>query len=302
VDAANKVINLDRVHFIIGEVCSRASIPISEIANAARVIQISPSSTHPAVTTDKTGATKQYVFRACFIDSFQGRIGAAFAYRRLGARKAFLVFDSGDDYSRGLSESFQASFLAMGGTVIGREVHNFIDNDFSAILTRIQVARPDVVYLPDYYRIVNLVMRQAKEKGISIPFLGGDAWDSPDLDPGAADGGYYTNHYDPSDPRPEVRGFVRAYGEKYRDRDGAARVPDAIAVLAYDATNLLLEGIQTAGVEDTDKVKNALEGIAFHGVSGIVFDAFHNPVKGAVVIHIKDGRKIVDSFVDPLAP
>jgi branched-chain amino acid transport system substrate-binding protein len=303
VDAANKVINVDKVHFIVGEVCSRASIPISEIADAAHVIQISPSSTHPAVTTDTTGATKRYVFRACFIDSFQGRIGATFAYGKLAARKAFLVYDSGDDYSRGLSESFAASFEEMGGIVVGREVHSFIDNDFSAILTKIQSAKPDIVYLPDYYRIVNLVMAQAKEKGIAIPFLGGDAWDSPDLDARAADGGYYTNHYDPSDPRSEVRDFVRAYGERYRDRDGAARVPDAIAVLAYDATNLLLEAIRAAGVDDTDGVRRALEGAVFRGVSGtIAFDASHNPVKGAVVIRVKDGRKTVDSFVDPFAP
>ena len=300
VDAANKVINLDKVHFIIGEVCSRASIPISEIANAARVVQISPTSTHPDVTIDKNGAAKPYIFRACFIDSYQGRVGAAFAFRKLGARRAFLIYDPGDDYAKGLSDSFEASFQAMGGTIVGKETHTFIDNDFSAILAKVRAVKPDVVYLPDYYQIVNLVMRQAKEKGITSPFLGGDAWDSHDLDVRAADNGYYTNHYDPSDRRPEVRDFLKAYGEKYKDNMGKPIVPDAIAVLTYDATNLLLAGIRAAGTDDTEKVAHALEGNAFRGVSGTIsFDAHHNPVKGAVVIKVKDGQKTLDSFVSP---
>lgn len=299
-DAANKVINVDKVRFIIGEVCSRASIPISEIANAARVIQISPSSTHPSVTLDKNGVTKPYLFRACFVDSFQGRVGAAFAFRKLGARKAFTIFDSGDDYTRGLSESFEEAFRSLGGTIVGRENHTFIDNDFSAILEKVRAARPDVIYLPDYYQIVNLVMRQAKEKGIMVPFLGGDAWDSRDLDVTAADDGYYTTHYDPSDSRREVQDFLEAYGRKYKDAAGKARVPDAIAVLTYDATNLLLAGIEAAGSEDTDAVRRALEAITFHGVTGtITFDEHHNPVKGAVVMRVKDGKKTADSFISP---
>jgi branched-chain amino acid transport system substrate-binding protein len=300
VDAANKVINLDRVRYIIGEVCSKASIPISEIANAARVIEISPTSTHPSVTIDKNGATKPYIFRACFIDPFQGRVGAAFAYRRLGARRAFLVFDAGDDYTKGLSESFESSFQTMGGVIVGKENHTLIDNDFSAILEKIRAIKPDVVYLPDYYNVVNLMMKQAKEKGITVPFLGGDAWDSYDLDVRAADGGYYTDHYDPSDPRPEVQIFQKAYGDRYRDNLGKAIVPDAVAALSYDATNLLLTGIMNAGSDNTDHVKTVLESIEYNGVSGkITFDTQHNPVKGAVIIHVKDGRKVFDSFVSP---
>jgi branched-chain amino acid transport system substrate-binding protein len=300
VDAANKVINLDRVHYIIGEVCSKASIPISEIANAARVIEITPTSTHPDVTIDKKGVTKPYVFRACFIDSFQGRVGAAFAYRSLGARRAFVVFDAGDDYTRGLSESFEASFQALGGVIVGKENHTLIDNDFSAILSKIRAAKPDVVYLPDYYNLVNLMMKQAREKGITIPFLGGDAWDSYDLDVRAADGGYYTDHYDPSDTRSAVQRFQMAYGDRYKDNLGKAIVPDAVAAMAYDATNLLLTGIMNAGADNTDAVRTALERIAFVGVSGkITFDAHHNPVKGAVIIHVKNGRKVFDSFVSP---
>jgi branched-chain amino acid transport system substrate-binding protein len=125
--------------------------------------------------------------------------------------------------------------------------------------------------------------------------MGGDGWDSSDLDVKAADNGYYTNHYDASDPRPEVQNFLKAYGAEYK---GA--VPDALAALAYDATNLLLTAINNAGADDTTKVKAAMEGISYNAVSGkITFDAQHNPIKGAVLIHVTGGKKVFDSFVSP---
>ena len=300
VNAANKVINQDKVHYIIGEVCSKASIPISEIANAAKVIQISPTSTNTAVTVDKGGATKAYIFRACFIDPFQGKVGATFAANNLKAKKAFVLSDQSNDYVKGLAEAFEATFTAMGGKVVGKENYTSTDTDFSAILAKVKSAKPDVVYLPDYYNVVNLAAKQAKEKGITAPFMGGDGWDSSDLDVKAADNGYYTNHYDASDPRPEVQGFLKAYGDKYKDNAGKAIVPDALAALAYDATNLILTGIKNAGADNTEKVKAALEGISFAAVSGkITYDAQHNPIKGAVIIHVKGGQKIFDSFVSP---
>jgi branched-chain amino acid transport system substrate-binding protein len=300
VNAANKVINQDKVHYIIGEVCSKASIPVSLIANAAKVIQISPTSTNPTVTVDQNGATKPYIFRACFIDPFQGKVGATFAFNNLKAKKAFLMVDQGNAYVIGLAQNFEATFTQLGGKIIGKENYTGTDTDFSAILAKIKAAKPDVVYLPDYYNVVNLATKQAKEKGITAPFMGGDGWDSSDLDVKAADNGYYTNHYDASDPRPEVQNLLKAYGDKYKDKDGKPIVPDALATLAYDATNMLLQGIQNAGADNTDKVKAALEGITFNGVSGkITIDAQHNPVKGAVIIHVKGGKKIFDSFVSP---
>jgi len=300
VNAANKVVNQDKVHYIIGEVCSKASIPISEIANAAKVIQISPTSTNTAVTVDKSGATKPYIFRACFIDPFQGKVGATFAWNNLKAKKAFVMTDQGNAYVVGLADNFESTFTSLGGKILGKENYTSTDTDFSAILAKVKAAKPDVVYLPDYYNVVNLVTKQAKEKGITAPFMGGDGWDSSDLDVKAADNGYYTNHYDASDPRPEVQTFLKAYGDKYKDKDGKPIVPDALATLAYDATNLLLQGIQNAGADNTDKVKAALEGITFNAVSGkITIDAQHNPVKGAVIIHVKGGKKVFDSFVAP---
>ncbi len=295
VNAANKVINQDKVHYIIGEVCSAASIPVSEIANAAKVIQMSPTSTNPLVTVDQNGNTKQYIFRACFIDPFQGKVGAKFATDTLKAKKAFIMYNQSSDYVRGLAEAFEASFTQLGGTIVGKETYTSTDTDFSGILAKVSNAAPDLVYLPDYYNIVNLVTKQAKQMGITAPFMGGDGWDSADLDVAAADGGYYTNHYDPGDTRPEVQTFLKDYAAEY-----SGAVPDALAALAYDATNLLLSGIQSAGVDDTTKVATALENIKFNAVSGtITFDAQHNPIKSAVVIHVTGGKK---EWVATVAP
>ncbi|MEW6503156.1 MAG: ABC transporter substrate-binding protein [Chloroflexota bacterium] len=300
VNAANKVIDQDGVKFIIGEVCSKASIPVSEIANSKGVIQISPTSTNEQVTVDANGNVKPYIFRACFIDPFQGYVGAKFAYEQLGAKTAFVMLDQANDYVKGLATEFAKNFEMMGGKVVGTESYTATDTDFSVILGKIAEAKPDVVYLPDYYNIVNLVAKQAKEKGINVPFIGGDGWDSPDLDLAAAAGGYFTNHYSPDDPRPEVVNFLKAYGEKYKDESGNPKVPDALAALAYDAANVLLQAINDAGTTDTAKVKETLEKINFKGVSGnITFDANHNPIKSAALLAVKpDGVKF-ETIVNP---
>ncbi|HAD06142.1 MAG TPA: branched-chain amino acid ABC transporter substrate-binding protein [Anaerolineaceae bacterium] len=300
VNAANKVIDQDGVKFIVGEVCSKASIPVSEIANSKGVIQISPTSTNEQVTVDANGNVKPYIFRACFIDPFQGYVGAKFAIEQLGAKTAFVMLDQANDYVKGLATEFAKNFEMMGGKVVGTESYTATDTDFSVILGKIAEAKPDVVYLPDYYNIVNLVTKQAKEKGINVPFIGGDGWDSPDLDLASAAGGFFTNHYSPDDPRPEVVNFLKAYGEKYKDESGNPKVPDALAALAYDATNVLLQAINDAGTTDTAKVRETLEKINFKGVSGnITFDANHNPIKSAALLAVKpDGVKF-ETIVNP---
>ena len=298
-NAAKKVIEQDKVHYIIGEVCSKASIPVSEYANSKKVIQVSPTSTNTAVTVDSTGKTKDFIFRACFIDPFQGLVGANFAIQ-MGAKKAFIMLDQANDYVKGLAEAFEKSFTEKGGEVVGKESYTAEDKDFSAILAKVKQTKPDVVYLPDYYNIVNLATKQAKEKGINVPFMGGDGWDSSDLDLKAAAGGFYTNHYSPDDPRPEVVNFLAAYGAKFKDDQGKAKVPDALAALAYDATNILIQAVKDAGADNTAKVKVALEKITFNGVSGtITYDAQHNPVKSATILTVKDGKIQFEAVVAP---
>jgi branched-chain amino acid transport system substrate-binding protein len=300
VNAANKVIDQDKVKYIMGEVCSKASIPVSEIANAKKVVQISSTSTNPDVTVGKDGKVKDYVFRACFIDPFQGTVGAKFALDTLKAKNAFIMLDQANDYVKGLAEFFEKAYTAGGGKIVGKETYTSKDTDFSAILAKVAAAKPDVIYLPDYYNVVNLVTKQAKEKGIKAVFMGGDGWDSADLDKKAAEGGFFTNHYSPEDSRAEVQNFVKAFGAKFKDDKGQPKVPDALAALAYDATNMLLQAIKEAGADDTAKVKDAMAKIQFNGVSGkITLDANHNPVKSATILAVKDGKVQFNSVVNP---
>ena len=294
VSAANKVIDQDGVKFIIGEVCSSASIPISEVAMAKGVLQMSPTSTNPSVTVDEFGKTKGLIFRACFIDPFQGTVAAKFALDNLGVKTAAVLLDQGNDYVRGLAEYFRDAFEAGGGQVVVWETYTGEDQDFSAILTKVKDAAPDILYLPDYYSTVNLIAAQAREKGVTAVMMGGDGWDSPDLDTEAVDGGYHTNHYSAEDPRPEVQDFVSKYQEKY----GA--VPDALATLAYDATNILLLAMEEAGSADPEAVAKALEEMSFDVVSGhISYDELHNPIKAAAILHIENGKAV---YMDTIAP
>ncbi|MHB1317788.1 MAG: ABC transporter substrate-binding protein [Anaerolineae bacterium] len=292
-NAANKVIFEDEVHYIIGEVCSSASIPVSEIAEANGVLQISPTSTNPAVTINEDGSNKEYVFRACFLDPFQGEVVASLAME-LGAKSAAVLFDVGNDYVKGLAEFFKASFEEMGGTVAVYEAYNKDDTDFSAILGKVATAAPDVIFLPDYYNKNNLIAAQIQEKGIEAILLGADGWDSPELQLDLFEGGYFSNHYSPADPRPVVQNFVAAYTEKY----GAA--PDALATLAYDAAKILLQSISEAGVDDASVVKDAMSAVEYDGVSGkITFNEFGDPVKTAAVIKIEGGKTVFYKFVAP---
>jgi len=150
VNAANKVISQDGIKFIVGEVCSKASIPVSQIANPAKVIQISGTSTNTALTVGEDGKVKDYIFRACFIDPFQGQVMAKFATGK-GYKTAFVVWDQGNDYTVGLAQAFMENFQKMGGTVVGQETYTSTDTDFSAILTKAKDSNAEVLYIPDYY-------------------------------------------------------------------------------------------------------------------------------------------------------
>lgn len=292
--AATKVIDQDGVKFIIGEVCSKASIPISEVAVQKGILQISPTSTNPQVTVDKDGKTKATIFRACFIDPFQGTVGATFALKNLNAKTAAVLLDQGNDYVRGLAEFFRDAFEKGGGKVVVWETYTGEDQDFSAILTKVKDANPDVLYLPDYYSKVNLIAAQAREKGITAPMMGGDGWDSSQLDRAAVDGGYYTNHYSSEDPRPEVKDWVAKYQAKY------GSVPDALATLAYDAANVLFQAMEQAKSTDPVKVAETMASGSFKAVSGnITFDQYHNPVKAAAILQVSGGA---DKFVTTVAP
>jgi len=205
-----------------------------------------------------------------------------------------VLYDVGNDYVKGLAEYYKASFEELGGEVPVFEAYVKEDTDFAALLTKVADADVDVLFLPDYYNKVNVIAKQAKEKGITAIMQGGDGWDSPLLDVEAVDGGYHSNHYSPADPRPMVQDFVANYEAAY------GVPPDALAALAYDAAWVLLQAISEAGVDDPAVVRDALQNIEYEGVAGrIVFNEFGDPQKTAAINHVTGGKVEFVKFVAP---
>ncbi|WP_033377158.1 ABC transporter substrate-binding protein [Desulfurispora thermophila] len=286
VNVATKLISQDKVNCIIGPLTSKTTIPVSELCNSQKIPMLTNTATNPKVTVDN-GKRKEYAFRACFIDPFQGAVAAKFALENLKKKTAAVLYDQGNDYTIGLANVFKESFEKGGGQVVEFLAYSKDDTDFSAVLTKIAAKNPDILYLPDYYQKVSLIGKQAREKGIKAIFLGGDGWDSPkDLDFATMAGGYFTNHYSADDPRPEVKKFVEEYKAKY------GSVPDALATLGYDATNLMLNAIKTANSNDPEKIKEALQNTKdFPAVSGkITIDKDGNPIKAAVILQVQPDK------------
>jgi branched-chain amino acid transport system substrate-binding protein len=296
-NAANKLIKQDRVQAIVGSVTSKATIPVSDLAQSGKIPAITPSATNPKVTV-ADGKRKDFMFRACFIDPFQGKVMAKFAREALFKEKAAVLYDASNDYSKGIAEYFSDAFRLMGGKVVAYESYGKDDVDFSALLTKVKASGADIVFLPDYYNKVGLIARQAREKGIGASLIGPDGWDSPDLVKiagEAVEGGYFSNHYSPDDTRPEVVAWVK----KYKDKFG--QTPDALGTLAYDATNLLLEAIRKANSGDPAKIREALASIkGFKGVTGeSAMDGNGNAVKSAVILQIVHGKQKFLKVVNP---
>jgi len=287
-----KLIEQDKSVAIVGTVMSKVSLAGAPICQNAKIPMMATSSTNPKVTL-----VGDYIFRTCFIDPFQGTVGAVFAFNDLKAKKAACIFDVGNDYTKGLSEFFKAKFTALGGSVVGYEGHATGTTDFKAQLTKVLAAGPDILYVSDYYNDVALIAKQARELGFKGPLVGGDGWDSPKLmevGGAAVEGCFFTNHYSQDDTSPLVQTFVKSYQAKY----GA--VPDALAALGYDATNVMLDAIKRAGATDGEKIKAALAATDLQTVTGHVkFDNDRNPVKSAVIIEIKGGKQVFRTSVNP---
>ena len=291
-NAGSKLINQDGVKLIVGSVSSKCSIPLSELCEGMGVVMITPTSTATKVTVREDGSRKALIFRACFIDPFQGAVAAKFALDNLKAKTSAILYDVSNDYVKGLAEFYRDSFTKGGGTVVGYESYAKDDADFSAILTKVKRENPDILYIPDYYNKVALIAKQARQLGVKSIFMGGDGWDSPEMIKIAGDaieGGYFTNHYSPEDPRPEVQAWVK----KYEAQFGAK--PDALATLAYDATHLLIEAVKKAGSDEPARVRDALQAIEKKAVSGdVTFDQFGNPIKSAAILkYTKTGQEYV---------
>ncbi len=291
--AAQKLITQQNVVAIIGPNASRYAIPASEIAESAKVVLISPWSTNPKTTLDaKTNAPKKYVFRAAFIDDFQGRVVAKFALDNLKATKAAVLYDVASDYNKGIAEFFKKTFEESGGTVVAFETYTTGDKDFSAQLTKIKNANPDVVFLPNYYSEVPLQIQQGKRLGINVPFLGSDSWGSEELIKlcgGECEGYYFSTHYAADNATPVAKKFIDGYKAKY------GSTPDDVAALTYDSFGLLWTALKTAGKVDRQAVRDALAKIPkYEGVTGSMQfqEGSGDPIKSAVILQIK-GDKFV---------
>jgi branched-chain amino acid transport system substrate-binding protein len=286
---ATKLVNQDKVVALLGEVASSRSLAAAPICQVNKVPMITPSSTNPAVT-----ATGDYIFRVCFIDSFQGAVMAKFAANTLKAKTAAVLGDVNSDYSKGMSQYFEEQFNKLGGKIIMRQSYTQTDPDFKGQLTSIRAANPDVIFVPGYYGQVGVIAKQAKELGINAPLLGGDGWDAPqlwELGGEALRGNYMANHYSIDDPSPAIQKFVADYKARYNNT-----APDAIAALAYDAMKILADAIKRAGTTENVKLRDAIaQTTNFPGVTGTIsLNAERDAVKPAVVLKLEPtGRKFI---------
>jgi len=277
VNAFTKLTTRDRVSHIVGSSTSGPTMAISTLAQRNQIVLISPSATNINVTT-----AGDFVFRACFIDPFQGVVGADFAYDNLNSRRAAILYDAGADYNTGLAEAFRNQFTALGGQIVAYEAYQTGEVNFNAQVTRIRAAAPDVVYLPNYLNDVRLQALQLRELGVNTPLVGGDGWDGlVDIAGDEMLNGFWSAGFASDTTEPKGAAFVDAFEARF------SRPASQFAALGYDAMMLLADGILAAGTFDTNAVKDAMAAIDREYVTGrIRFDSDRNPIKGASMLEI----------------
>lgn len=294
VNVYKKLVTKDNCDVIIGSLTSGCTAAISSLAQAQKVLLLAPAATLTSITE-----AGDYVFRACFIDPFQGTVGGKFSRETLGASRAAVLYDIGNDYSIGLYENFKVAFEQGGGTVVAAESYSTGDKDFNAQLTKIKTANPDVVYLPDYYATVALIVKQLRAQGINTPIVGADGWDG--IIDNAGDevlNGFYSNHYAADSTDSRVVTFVKSYEEKY------GSTPVSFAALGYDCVYLLKDAMVASGATDATSLKDALMKTNGSYVTGnLTFDENRNPVKSAVMLEIvKQDGKLVPVYKSTVNP
>ncbi|MEO6992630.1 MAG: ABC transporter substrate-binding protein [Lacunisphaera sp.] len=293
--AVRKLISRDKVVAILGEVASSRSLEGAPICQAMKVPMVSPASTNPKVTE-----VGNYIFRVCFIDPFQGPVMAKFAMQHLHAKRFGLMVSSSSAYSVGLAKYFKEAVIAAGGEIVREQKYQEGDKDFKAQLTAIKAAGVDAIFNPGYYSEGALMVKQARDLGITVPMFGADSWEAEELlklGGDAMEGCYLCSHYSPQDPSPRVQKFVAAY----RQRWGDGYAPDSNASLGYDSVLVLADAIRRAGTTDGPAIRDALATTKnFPAVTGtITIDKNRNASKEAVVITVKDGKF---QFVQTMAP
>jgi len=274
---------------MIGPNASRNAIPAAEVAESAGMPMISPWSTNPKTTVDaQTGEPKKYVFRAAFIDDFQGVVAAKFAMDELHTQAPAVLYDVASEYNKGIAEVYRRTLEENGVTVVAFETYTTGDKDFTAQLTKIIAAGADSLFLPNYYSEVPLQVQQAHRLGFTGAVMGSDSWGNLELISlcGAdCEGLYFTTHYAADIATPKAQAFIQAYQAAY------GKVPDDVAALTYDSFGMLLQAIQAAGSLDREAIREALASItAYEGVTGTMeFRGTGDPIKSAVIIQIREG-------------
>lgn len=287
---STRLMTKDKVVAVLGPATTGAFKATIPEAIKHKIPVISGSATADDVTVDASGV-KEYAFRICFSDSYQGTAMANFALNNLSAKKAVIIMDSSSDYAKGLAENFTKTFEAGGGTIVAQEAYVEGDRDFNSIITSIKGQEFDVIFNPGYYEEAGLIIKQARAQGIDVPILGADGFDSPRLLEIAGEEAlnkiYFSNHYSSLDESPVVKKFIEDFKAKYN------KEPDAFNALGYDAAMFVVEGIRRAEELTGEALKKALEETTnFEGVTGTIsIDENHNAVKKLVVIELKDGKQ-----------
>ena len=299
-NAMSKLVNQDKTPVVMGIFTSSSAIAAANVSESAKVPFLAIGATNPKVTLDdKTGKVKPNTFRVCFIDPFQGTVGANFVLNELKLKKAVIFVDNSSDYSKGLASFFKQAYTSKGGEIVGEEAYLQKDTDFKAVLTKIKTMNPEILYVPGYYEEVGKIIKQARELGMNLPIVGGDGWDSPKLSEiagaGPLNNTFFTNHYSPDDTSEASKAFVDAYVKAYNQK------PDAPAVLGYDGARLMIDAISRAGGTEGAKVSKALaETKNYKAVTGDTsLNETHDAVQSAVIIEFKDGKQAYRATVKP---
>ena len=292
--AAKKLLSREKVIALIGEVSSGRSLEAAPIAQAAHVPMIAPAATNPKVTE-----TGDYIFRVCFIDPFQGTVMAKFAKDEMKAKRVAILSSVSNAYSLGLAKFFKETFTTTGGEIVTEKNYSEGDKDFRAQLTAVKASGADAVFVPGYYTESALIVRQARELGITVPFFGGDGWEDEQLlgiGGRALDGCFYSTHFSAENTDPTVAKFAAKYKARWNNE-----VPGAFSALGYDAIYVLADAIKRAGTTDGPKLRDALATTKdYSGVSGVTtIDKDRNASKSATIIALKNGKA---TFYKTVAP
>jgi len=281
---ADKLISRDGVIALLGEASSGRSLEAAPICQEEKIPMIAPSSVDPKVTE-----TGNYIFRVCFISSFQAKVMAKFALGTLKLKNVAMLTDVGLPYSVGMAEYFKPAFLAGGGKIIAEQNYTRGSTDFRAQLTAIRAAKPEGIFVPGYYTEAGLICRQAKELGMNVPIFGGDGWESAklvEIGGEAVEGTFFSTHFSPKQKSAAVQEFTKKFTDRYKVE------PDAMAALGYDSALLLADAIKRAGTTDGPKLREALAATKdFPGITGsITIDKDRNASKPAVILEVKGGK------------